>query len=65
MHALIWQKSTYSPDGSNCVYVAGTPTGHVHLRESDDPDTVLITTRPRLHDLIRNLKARPSPHTDG
>ncbi|MDQ0776893.1 hypothetical protein QF026_005359 [Streptomyces aurantiacus] len=61
MHALTWQKSTYSPDGSNCVYVAATPTGQVHLRESDDPDAVLITTRPRLHDLIRGLKGHPSP----
>ncbi|NGO10368.1 DUF397 domain-containing protein [Streptomyces sp. HC44] len=61
MHALTWQKSTYSPDGSNCVYVAATPTGQVHLRESDEPDVTLITTRPRLRELIRTLKARPSP----
>ncbi|WP_413757467.1 DUF397 domain-containing protein [Streptomyces sp. MMBL 11-3] len=61
MPALNWQKSTYSGDSSNCVYVAATPTGQIHLRESDTPDTVLITTRPRLHALIRTLKAHPSP----
>ncbi|GHA40883.1 hypothetical protein GCM10010372_46170 [Streptomyces tauricus] len=59
LHATDWQKSTYSGDGSNCVYVAATPTGTVHLRESDDPDTTLITTRPRLGELIRALKAQP------
>lgn len=63
MHALTWQKSTYSPDGSNCVYVAATPTGQVHLRESDEPEVILITTRPRLGALIRTLKAHPTPHT--
>ncbi|WP_078492350.1 DUF397 domain-containing protein [Streptomyces yerevanensis] len=63
MHALTWQKSTYSPDGSNCVYVAATPTGQVHLRESDDPKVTLITTPPRLGALIRTLKAHPTPRT--
>ncbi|WP_328496033.1 DUF397 domain-containing protein [Streptomyces sp. NBC_00414] len=57
MQAIDWQKSTYSGDGSNCVYVAATGTGQIHLRESDAPDTTLITTRPRLGELIRSLKA--------
>ncbi|TLS42918.1 DUF397 domain-containing protein [Streptomyces montanus] len=63
MHALNWQKSTYSPDGSNCVHVAATPTGAIHLRESDEPDVILVTTRPGLRELIRSLKAHPSPRT--
>ncbi|GGN53147.1 hypothetical protein GCM10011579_010960 [Streptomyces albiflavescens] len=58
-----WQKSTYSPDASNCVYVAATPTGTIHLRESDEPDVILTTTRARLHELIRTLKAPPSTHS--
>ncbi|MEU9473281.1 DUF397 domain-containing protein [Streptomyces avermitilis] len=53
-----WQKSTYSPDGSNCVYVAATPTGAVHLRESDEPDVILTTTPASLHSLIRTLKTK-------
>ncbi|MFS8202689.1 DUF397 domain-containing protein [Streptomyces sp. CWNU-52B] len=61
MPSIHWQKSTYSGDSSNCVYVAATPAGAVHLRESDNPDTVVTTTRPRLQDLIRALKAHPSP----
>ncbi|MCX4236273.1 DUF397 domain-containing protein [Streptomyces ortus] len=59
MPAMNWQKSTYSGDSSNCVYVATTPTGAVHLRESDAPDRTLITTRARLGELIRALKAQP------
>lgn len=61
MHAIEWQKSTYSGDGSNCVYVAATPTGAVHLRESDEPDVILTTSPERLQGLIRSLK--PSPDT--
>ncbi|MGP4045533.1 DUF397 domain-containing protein [Streptomyces sp. 2A115] len=55
-----WQKSTYSPDASNCVYVAATPTGAIHLRESDDPEITLSTTRAPMSALIRTLKAPPS-----
>ncbi|MET7848357.1 DUF397 domain-containing protein [Streptomyces avermitilis] len=56
MPELTWQKSTYSAQGANCVYVAATPTGTVHLRESDDPDVILTTTRSPLLSLIRTLK---------
>ncbi|MEV6614542.1 DUF397 domain-containing protein [Streptomyces sp. NPDC051051] len=55
---LHWQKSSYSGDSSNCLYVAATPTGTVHLRESDAPDTVLTTTGPGLRALISGLKER-------
>ncbi|MCX4236274.1 DUF397 domain-containing protein [Streptomyces ortus] len=61
MRELTWQKSSYSAEAANCVYVAATPTGAVHLRESDAPDTTLITTRAHLDELIRSLKAQPSP----
>lgn len=61
MHATDWQKSTYSGDGSNCVYIAATSSGTIHLRESDAPEVILITTRPRLGALIRTLKTQPSP----
>ncbi|MFJ4696398.1 DUF397 domain-containing protein [Streptomyces sp. NPDC088766] len=56
MQDLSWQKSSFSGDGSNCVYVATSPTGTVHLRESDDPNTVLTTTAPGLRALISGLK---------
>ncbi|MEV8538577.1 DUF397 domain-containing protein [Streptomyces sp. NPDC051572] len=52
-----WQKSTYSPDASNCVYVSANPTGTVRLRESDTPDTILTATTDGLRHLIRTLKS--------
>ncbi|MEV0471426.1 MULTISPECIES: DUF397 domain-containing protein [Streptomyces] len=57
MHSIEWQKSTYSGDGSNCVYVLGGPADVIRLRESDAPDTVLTTTTERLRHLIRALKS--------
>ncbi len=33
MPNLHWQKSTYSPDGSNCLEIAPTPTT-IHIRDS-------------------------------
>lgn len=36
MHPLIWQKSSRSPDGSNCVEIAPTPTT-IHIRDSKTP----------------------------
>ncbi|MFB8130766.1 DUF397 domain-containing protein [Streptomyces mirabilis] len=61
MHTIHWQKSTYSGDSSNCVYVAATPTGTVHLRESDEPETILTTAPAALKSLIRTLKAASDP----
>ena len=56
-----WQKSTCSPDASNCVYVSAEPTGTVRLRESDTPPTTLTTTPTGLRHLIDALK---SPSAD-
>ncbi|UUU22548.1 DUF397 domain-containing protein [Streptomyces sp. DSM 40750] len=51
-----WQKSTYSGDASNCVNIATAPTGHLLLRESDTPATILTTTPAPLRSLIQTLK---------
>ncbi|MEH0575548.1 DUF397 domain-containing protein [Streptomyces sp. B21-108] len=56
MQTLHWQKSSYSGDGSNCVNVAVSPAGTLHLRESDEPEVVLTTTPARLQALICGLK---------
>ncbi|MFJ9720814.1 DUF397 domain-containing protein [Streptomyces sp. NPDC101213] len=61
MPELTWQKSTYSAEAANCLHVAASPSGTVHLRESDAPDTVLTTTTPGLHALISGLKNQPGP----
>ncbi|MEU4996750.1 DUF397 domain-containing protein [Streptomyces sp. NPDC021622] len=55
-HTLAWQKSSYSSEASSCVYIAATPDGTIHLRESDIPDVILTTTPDRLRTLIRTLK---------
>ncbi|GAA2242908.1 hypothetical protein GCM10010145_06580 [Streptomyces ruber] len=58
-----WQKSSYSETASSCVYLAATPTGGILLRESDEPDTVLRTSRHRLGMLIRAVRDRHQPTT--
>ncbi|MEU6993084.1 DUF397 domain-containing protein [Streptomyces sp. NPDC046465] len=61
MSTLDWQKSSYSGDQANCLYVAtGTDTAPaIHLRESDDA-TTLTTTPKALAALIHTLSS-PSP----
>ncbi|MET7649746.1 DUF397 domain-containing protein [Streptomyces sp. NPDC005486] len=52
-----WRKSSFSGggDGNNCVELASTPTA-LHLRESDDPATVLTTTRTPLTHLLAAIR---------
>ncbi|WP_316744110.1 DUF397 domain-containing protein [Streptomyces sp. MK7] len=45
MPTLCWQKSTYSPDGSNCVEIATTPTT-IHIRDSKTPTAPHLTVTP-------------------
>lgn len=55
---LTWQKSSFSGEPhQNCLELAASPDGAVHLRESDDPATVLTTTRPRLAALLSRAPA--------
>ncbi|MBA2808536.1 DUF397 domain-containing protein [Streptomyces sp. KM273126] len=55
---LTWQKSSHSSEASSCVYVATTPdtTLRLRLRESDEPDIVLHTSRAALAALIATVK---------
>ncbi|MFD9910051.1 DUF397 domain-containing protein [Streptomyces sp. NPDC059063] len=57
MRNLTWQKSTFSGDSSNCVYVAAAPDGTLHLRESETPDIILTTGPRQLRALIAALRA--------
>ena len=59
MTALSWQKSSFSGDQANCLYIATTPTGTIHLRESDAPQVTLTTTPTTLATLIRTLATQP------
>ncbi|GGZ82298.1 DUF397 domain-containing protein [Streptomyces echinoruber] len=56
---LNWQKSTYSGggDGDTCIELAASAPTTLHLRESDDPVTVLTTTRGPLAHLLDALRA--------
>lgn len=56
MTELHWQKSTYSEEGSACVYLATSPTGTILLRESDSPETILTTGAHQLASLIFALR---------
>ncbi|ELS54512.1 DUF397 domain-containing protein [Streptomyces viridochromogenes] len=45
MSELHWKKSSYSPDASNCVEIATTPTT-IHIRDSKDPTGPHLTLPP-------------------
>ncbi|MBN3931066.1 DUF397 domain-containing protein [Streptomyces verrucosisporus] len=57
MPDLYWQKSTYSAEAANCVYVAASDDGTIKLRESDRPGSILTTTPESLRTFIRGIKA--------
>ncbi|MDQ1028148.1 hypothetical protein QF035_005730 [Streptomyces umbrinus] len=54
-----WQKSSFSEDQVNCIYVAPALDGTIHLRESEEPRTVLTSAPQGLTALLRHLKAEP------
>ncbi|MEW2388680.1 DUF397 domain-containing protein [Streptomyces venezuelae] len=53
-----WQKSSFSGsgDGNACVELAATGP-HIHLRESEDPATELISAPETFAGLLRALRA--------
>ncbi|MGA5445728.1 DUF397 domain-containing protein [Streptomyces umbrinus] len=55
---LHWQKSSYSSEGNNCVELATTPDGTIHLRESDDPTTTLTLHSPGLYSLLATARRK-------
>ncbi|MFJ8477999.1 DUF397 domain-containing protein [Kitasatospora sp. NPDC094011] len=57
-----WQKSSFSGDTANCIYVAATAGGAVELRESDDPEVVITTTPDQLRALLRGVRAGEFDH---
>ncbi len=57
MSELKWQKSSFSEGGAaNCVEVATGAAGVTHLRESDEPRTVISTTPRAFGALVRRIK---------
>ncbi|MCX5526635.1 DUF397 domain-containing protein [Streptomyces bobili] len=59
MQTLHWQKSTYSGDGSNCVYIATGTTDTLHIRESDRPDVILTMKATGIQALVCGVKVNP------
>ncbi|KJY29286.1 DUF397 domain-containing protein [Streptomyces sp. NRRL S-495] len=62
MAAPIWQKSSFSGDAANCIYLAATVDGRIRIRESDEPDVVVTTTAERLRAFICGVKAGEFDH---
>lgn len=56
MSALVWQKSSYSTEGANCVEVGGGGDGWIRVRESDAPEAVLRVSRPAMRGLLGAVK---------
>jgi hypothetical protein len=55
-----WQKSSFSPDGNNCLEIAATPDGRLHLRESDEPDITLSARATRVRALLELTRTQLS-----
>ncbi|MFG2846798.1 DUF397 domain-containing protein [Kitasatospora sp. NPDC048296] len=57
-----WQKSSFSGDTANCIYLAVAPDGSVKIRESDDPDTIITTTPDRFRAFLHGAKVGEFDH---
>ncbi|KRV46870.1 hypothetical protein AQ490_08800 [Wenjunlia vitaminophila] len=57
MTQIVWQKSSFSAQGSNCIELGRPADGIVMLRESAEPDTVIATSAARVGALVRAVKA--------
>jgi Domain of unknown function (DUF397) len=60
--AYNWQKSSYSGNAANCVYVATAEDGTIKIRESDDPEAIVTTTPEKLKAFILGVKAGEFDH---
>ncbi|MFD8994638.1 DUF397 domain-containing protein [Streptomyces abikoensis] len=58
----VWQKSSYSGTASNCLNIAAVGDGTVRLRESDDPDTVLVVAPASLRALLAAIRSHRHRH---
>ncbi|MFJ6623381.1 DUF397 domain-containing protein [Kitasatospora sp. NPDC091335] len=62
MSVLSWQKSSYSTQAANCVYVAAASDGTIKIRESDDPGVVITALPDSLRALLSGVKAGEFDH---
>jgi len=61
MSHISWQKSSHSPEGNTCVEIAAADDV-ILLRESDNPEKVITTSRTKLEALILGVKAGEFDH---
>ncbi|MGW3077590.1 MULTISPECIES: DUF397 domain-containing protein [unclassified Kitasatospora] len=61
MSSSAWQKSSYSASSDNCVEVRSID-GLVEVRESDDADIVVRTTRLKFAKFLQGAKAGEFDH---
>ncbi|MFD7453354.1 DUF397 domain-containing protein [Kitasatospora sp. NPDC059827] len=62
MAVLNWQKSSYSSESANCIYLAVAVGGTIKLRESDEPEVVITSRADGLRALLRGVKAGEFDH---
>ncbi|MEF3112866.1 DUF397 domain-containing protein [Streptomyces chrestomyceticus] len=56
MSSLVWQKSTYSSEGNNCLELAVGLEDAVLLRESDEPFVIVTVSSRVLGGLVRSVQ---------
>ncbi|MGN5379602.1 DUF397 domain-containing protein [Streptomyces sp. MUSC 14] len=59
---IAWQKSSFSGGGGEQCLEAAESDGRILLRESDDPDVVVTTSREKLAAFILGVKAGEFDH---
>lgn len=58
-----WQKAmTSGGGGENCVELVKNPDGTIEVRESDDPDRTITTSRENLAAFFNGVKAGEFDH---
>ncbi|WNE98986.1 DUF397 domain-containing protein [Streptomyces luomodiensis] len=62
MNPVSWRQSSYCQESASCVNVARGERDTIMLRESEQPEVVLSTTRARLRTFIRAAKAGQLDH---
>jgi hypothetical protein len=62
-NVIHWQKSSFSSggDGGQCVELAAV-ADRILVRESDDPEAVVITSREKLRAFVLGVKAGEFDH---
>ncbi|MGA5820548.1 DUF397 domain-containing protein [Kitasatospora sp. NPDC094028] len=61
MNRSEWQTSSYTANNNNCIEVR-TIEGLIELRESDEDDVIVRTTRPKFAAFLQGAQAGEFDH---